>query len=108
MPPRPSAPVKPLSDDESERLADFLEAHSPFEMDGLLGLLNAVVVAPSLLPPSAWLPVVLPAGLGGARWIAAQRSAWRSRLDTLGKLLDEEDRALSAQERARQRKGKNK
>lgn len=64
MPPRSSPPIKPLSDEESERLADFLEAHSPFDMDGLLGLLNAVAVAPSLLPPSAWLPVVLPTGLG--------------------------------------------
>lgn len=44
-----------------------------------------------------------------ARWIAAQRSAWRSRLDTLGALLDEEDRALSLHERApRQRKGRTK
>jgi uncharacterized protein len=56
--------VKPLSDDEFERLADFLEAHSPFDTDGLLGVLNAVAVAPSLLPPSVWLPVVLPTGLG--------------------------------------------
>ena len=58
-------PVKPLSGDEFERLADFLEAHSPFDTDGLLGVLNAVAVAPTLLPPSAWLPVVLPDGLGG-------------------------------------------
>jgi uncharacterized protein YecA (UPF0149 family) len=57
-------PVKPLSDDELDRLADFLEARSPVDTDGLLGVLNAVAVAPSLVPPSAWLPVVLPNGLG--------------------------------------------
>ena len=44
-----------------------------------------------------------------ARWIAAQRSAWRSRLDALGHLLDEEDRAAAPRKRAaRQRKGRNK
>lgn len=57
-------PVNALSDDEFDQLADFLETRSPFDMDGLLGVLNAVAVAPSLLPPSAWLPVVLPSGLG--------------------------------------------
>lgn len=56
--------MKPLSDDEFERLADFLEGRSPFDTDGLLGVLNAVAVAPTLLPPTAWLPVVLPTGLG--------------------------------------------
>jgi uncharacterized protein len=65
VPPHSPPPVEPLSDDEADRLADFLEAHSPFDIEGLLGVLNAVAVAPSLLPPSAWLPVVLPAGLGG-------------------------------------------
>jgi len=56
--------VKPLSEDDFDQLADFLDARSPFDTDGLLGLLNAMAVAPSLLPPSAWLPVVLPNGLG--------------------------------------------
>lgn len=42
-----------------------------------------------------------------ASWIAAQRSAWRGRLDALSNLLDEEDRA--ARERAsRQRRGRKK
>lgn len=62
--PQPSIPAKPLSDDEFDQLADFLEGRSPFDADGLLGVLNAVAVAPSLLPPSAWLHVVLPNGLG--------------------------------------------
>lgn len=39
-----------------------------------------------------------------ARWIATQRSAWQSRLDALGNLLDEEDRA--PHERAARRKGR--
>ncbi len=62
--PQSFLPVKPLSDDEFGQLADFLEARSPFDTDGLLGVLNAIAVAPSLPPPSAWLPVVLPNGLG--------------------------------------------
>ncbi|MEO8185202.1 MAG: SEC-C metal-binding domain-containing protein [Deltaproteobacteria bacterium] len=57
-------PVNALSDDEFDRLAGFLETHSPFDTDGLLGVLNAIAVAPSLLQPSAWLTVVLPNGLG--------------------------------------------
>jgi len=72
VPPRSFPPVKPLSEDEFERLAEFLEAHSPFDTDGPLGVLNAVAVAPSLLPPSAWLPVVLPTGLGGLGTTEAQ------------------------------------
>ncbi|MEY2935325.1 MAG: hypothetical protein RL033_6074 [Pseudomonadota bacterium] len=47
-----------------------------------------------------------------ARWIEAQRGVWRSRLDALGQLLDEEDRtAAIGQKRAtpvaRQRKGRS-
>jgi uncharacterized protein len=53
-----------LSDGEFETLSDLLDAHSPFDFDGLLGLLHAVVLAPSPLQPSVWLPVLLPEGLG--------------------------------------------
>ena len=61
----PTTPLsQPLSDDEYGTLGDLLEARSPFDTDGLLGALHAVVVAPSMVPPSAWLPVVLPDGFG--------------------------------------------
>lgn len=53
----------PLSDAEFDALADVLDLCSPFDTDGLLGLLHAVGVAPSLLPPSTWVPVVFPDGL---------------------------------------------
>ena len=54
-----------LSDDEYDQLGDVLAERSAFDIDGLLGVLHAVAVAPSLLPPSAWLPVVFPDGFGG-------------------------------------------
>jgi DNA-binding transcriptional ArsR family regulator len=41
-----------------------------------------------------------------ARWIATQRSAWQSRLDALGDLLEREDRAPAPHQRAARRKGK--
>jgi uncharacterized protein len=63
----PSEALSPLalSDDEYAALGDVLAAHSSFDIDGFLGILHAVAVAPSLLPPSAWLPVVFPDGFGG-------------------------------------------
>lgn len=62
----PSEALSPdaLSDDEYCALADLLVAHTSFDIDAFLGVLHAIAVAPSLLPPSAWLPVVLPNGLG--------------------------------------------
>jgi uncharacterized protein len=59
-----SPPRQPLSDDEYVTLSDLLEARSPFDTDGLLGALHAVAVAPSMVPSSAWLRVVLPDGFG--------------------------------------------
>jgi len=59
----PDSPVA-LSDDEFDRLAEFLDCYAAFDTDGLLGLLHAVVVAPGLVPPSAWFPVLVPEGLG--------------------------------------------
>jgi uncharacterized protein len=55
---------KPFSDDDYDALGDRLEAHSPFDIYGVLGLVHAVALAPSLMPPSAWLPEVLPNGPG--------------------------------------------
>jgi uncharacterized protein len=40
----------------------FLDAHVPLGGDGVLGLLHAVAVAPSVMPPSRWLPAALPDG----------------------------------------------
>jgi uncharacterized protein len=61
-------PVQPsyfeaLSDDEVDTLVDLLDVSSPFDFDGLLGMLHAVVVAPSVLQPSIWFPVLAPEGL---------------------------------------------
>jgi hypothetical protein len=55
---------QPLSDDEFTTLADSLGELSPFDTDGLYGVLHAVAVAPSPLPPSAWLSLVAPNGVG--------------------------------------------
>jgi uncharacterized protein len=55
---------KPLSDDDFDALGDLLDEHSPFDTHGVLGVIHAVALAPSLMPPSAWLPEVLPNGPG--------------------------------------------
>jgi yecA family protein len=62
----PPASPEALSDDEFDALAELLDAYSPFDTDGLLGLLHAVVVAPGLLLPSTWFPVLVPHGLAEA------------------------------------------
>jgi len=59
-----SSLIKPLSDDDFDALGDLLHEHSPFDTQGVLGVLHAVALAPSLMPPSAWLPEVLPNGPG--------------------------------------------
>ena len=61
--PSHALPAQPLSDDEFDALADFLDDHSPLDTDSLYGVLHAVAVAPSVIPPSSWLPLVLPDGL---------------------------------------------
>src|SRR5689334_5825169 len=53
---------KPLSDAEYELLADYLDEFGALDIHQLIGLFNAVAVAPSRMPPSTWLPVVLPDG----------------------------------------------
>src|SRR5688500_3668278 len=58
--PVPPAAPGPISDDEFDDLADLLDRHSRVDLDGLLGILHAVVVAPGLVPPSEWLGLVLP------------------------------------------------
>lgn len=59
-----SSLVNPLSDDDFDALGDLLDEHSPFDTQGVLGVIHAVALAPSLMPPSAWLPEVLPNGPG--------------------------------------------
>lgn len=62
---KPRRIATPLTDDEYETLASALDDNSPFDVEGLLGVLHAVSVAPSLVPPSTWLHVVLPDGMAG-------------------------------------------
>jgi uncharacterized protein len=50
----------PLTDEEFDRLMDFLDEHLPLSGDGLLGLLHAAAVSPSDIPPPRWMGVVLP------------------------------------------------
>jgi uncharacterized protein len=52
--------TSPLSDDEYSRLADFCDDYTPLGIDGLMGLLHAVAVAPGLMPPSSWLNKAVP------------------------------------------------
>lgn len=56
-----SAPA-PLDDDQIERLAQLLEQRAVpfkgFNLEALDGFLSALVVAPELVPPSEWQPVV--------------------------------------------------
>jgi uncharacterized protein len=63
----------PLSDAEFASLAAALPGSSPFDADGLLGVLHAVAIAPAMVLPSAWLPVILPRGLVGATKVEGQR-----------------------------------
>ena len=55
---------RPLSEDERGKLLDLLEEHSPLDEEGLLGLFHALAAAPSEVPSSVWLEVVLPGGAG--------------------------------------------
>lgn len=55
--------VEPLSEGEYLELAVWLQDSSPFDMEGVLGLLHAVAVAPTLIPPSSWLSVLVPNGV---------------------------------------------
>jgi uncharacterized protein len=49
----------PLTDEEFDHLMDFLDEHVPFGGDGFLGLLHAVAVAPSEIPASRWMRMLL-------------------------------------------------
>jgi uncharacterized protein len=59
----PSRPLaKPLADDDYETLAELLDRCSPYDIDGVLGVLHAVAVAPGLIPPPTWLRIIVPKG----------------------------------------------
>jgi len=58
----PAAPSDPLSDEEFDRLVTSLEECAAVDIHELLGLFNAIAVAPNLIQPSAWMHEVLPDG----------------------------------------------
>jgi yecA family protein len=58
MDPR-SVPTASLSHVDYQELAAFLDDVGLLEIEGTLGLLHAVAIASSVIPPSAWLPLVL-------------------------------------------------
>ena len=86
-----SSGTDPLSDGEYDALADLLQAHGVLDIEALLGLLNAVAVAPGLVPASTWVPHVFPpercAGLG--------ESHLRSVVGALLRLYNEINTALA-------------
>jgi uncharacterized protein YecA (UPF0149 family) len=57
----------PLTDDDWEALEDFLDQPGGPDFDAAAGFLTAVVTAPSHIPPSEWIPMVL-----GARELQGQ------------------------------------
>jgi uncharacterized protein len=83
----------PLSEEEYARLADWLEVHSPFDLQGLLGVLHAVAVAPSVVPPSVWLAAVVPDALD-----EGTRVEVRAILELMLRLHGEVQAALDADE----------
>lgn len=52
--------LQPISEGEYLELSMWLQEASPFDLDGVFGLLHAVAVAPRLIPPSSWLSVLVP------------------------------------------------
>lgn len=60
-------------DDQLDELADFLTGRSRLDLDTVLGILHAVAVAPALVPPSEWIPLVLPDGAAGLDEAVARR-----------------------------------
>jgi uncharacterized protein YecA (UPF0149 family) len=54
-----STPPEPFPQEDYDRLSELLDLHSPLDLDGVLGLLHAIAVAPSVVPNETWLPKVL-------------------------------------------------
>lgn len=51
-----------LAPGEQTSLEGFLRKNAAVDLDGLLGIFHAAAVGPSPLPPSVWLPLLLPQG----------------------------------------------
>ncbi len=56
----PPADAATLSDAEFEELADLCDEHSPFDIDGLIGLFHALAVGPGDVPQPDWVAAVFP------------------------------------------------
>jgi len=50
----------PLTEAEFDQISEWLALGSPFDIHGLLGITHAVAVAPSMLEPSEWMPLLTP------------------------------------------------
>ena len=78
----PTTPPPYLDDDQIERLGDLLDRRAVpfkgFNLEALDGFLSALAVAPSLVPPSEWEPVVW--GGKPPRWDSAEEAAQVQRL----------------------------
>lgn len=53
------APPEAFPQEDYDRLGELLDLHSPLDLDGVLGVLHALAVAPSVIQNEVWLPVVL-------------------------------------------------
>lgn len=60
----PTLAFEPLSEGELDELDELLRDHSPLDLDGLLGVLHAVAVAPGHISRAVWTSAVLPSGGG--------------------------------------------
>lgn len=54
----PPTILTPLTDDEFDKLEALIDTQTPLRMDGLLGVMHAVAVAPSTIPLEQWLGLV--------------------------------------------------
>jgi hypothetical protein len=85
----------PLSDEEYGALALTLDEHAALDIDGVIGMMHALAVAPSVVPIWEWIDVVMPRGIGALGEVDAARS-----LDLLVRLYDEVVRSVSGGEAA--------
>lgn len=54
-----AAPPDQFPQEDYDRLSELLDLHSPLDLNGVLGLLHAIAVAPSVIPDETWLPKIL-------------------------------------------------
>jgi hypothetical protein len=60
------------------RLSDLLDAHSPFELVGVLGMMHAIAVAPATVFPPTWLRLITT-----EEWSSLDESVTRELFDLL-------------------------